>query len=80
MLEIKAHSKLKVGIKQVSRALSEGKAEQVLIAKDADARLVSDLIRLAEENSTEIVYVDTMRELGKACKIDVGAATAVIIK
>jgi len=80
MLEITELSKIKIGIKQASRALSEGTAEKLFVAMDADTRLTEGLIKLAKENSTEIVYVNTMRELGKACKIDVGAATAVKIK
>jgi len=80
MLEIIEHSKVKIGIKQASRALAEGIALKLFVAMDADVHLTQGLIRLAEENSTEIIYVNTMRELGRACKIDVGAATAVIIK
>jgi large subunit ribosomal protein L7A len=33
---------------------------------------------LAEERAVELEYVDSMKELGLACNIDVGAATAVI--
>lgn len=80
MLEINEPSKVKIGLKQVSKALSDGLALQLFIAKDADPLLTDALINLAQNHSTEIIYVDTMRELGKACKIDVGAATAVIIK
>ena len=80
MLEFGPNEKIKVGIKQTSRAISEGKAFKVYIAKDADPYMVCSLIELTEASQIPIELVETMKELGKACKIDVGAATAVILK
>ncbi|MCD6436549.1 MAG: ribosomal L7Ae/L30e/S12e/Gadd45 family protein [Clostridiales bacterium] len=76
---IKAKQK-KIGIKQSTRALLEGHVEKVFIAKNADQHVTRRIINLATEKNVEIIYVSTMYELGSACKIDVGAATAVIIK
>ncbi|RKD30941.1 ribosomal L7Ae/L30e/S12e/Gadd45 family protein [Thermohalobacter berrensis] len=69
-----------VGTKQTKRAVKNDEAELVFIAKDADAHVTADLIQLCKEKSVEMVYVDTMKELGKACQIDVKAASAAIIK
>jgi len=33
-----------------------------------------------QKHNTEIIMVDSMEELGKACGISVGAATAAILK
>lgn len=69
-----------VGTKQVKRALSNGDAEVVYIAKDADKRIVDEIIKACKEKQVELVYVSSMKELGKACKIDVSAASAALLK
>lgn len=69
-----------VGIKQTTRAIADGKASKVYIARDAEQHVTRRVVELAGIHSVEIEYVDTMKELGHACNIDVGAATAVIIK
>jgi large subunit ribosomal protein L7A len=48
----------------------------VYVARDAEERIVSPIVRLCEEKSLELVLVDSMSELGKACGIKVGAAAA----
>ncbi|MBZ4688692.1 MAG: large subunit ribosomal protein [Clostridia bacterium] len=65
-----------VGAKQTKKAINNGKVQVVFVARDAEARVTDPLIKLCKEKGLEIVYVDTMKELGEACKIDVGAATA----
>lgn len=69
-----------VGIKQSVKAIKSGEAKTVYIAKDADVKLTQQVVKLAEEKSLEIVYIETMKELGKLCGIDVGSATAVIVE
>jgi large subunit ribosomal protein L7A len=74
-----AHSLL-IGAKQTKKAIEQGKAQQVLVARDADEHVTRSLIQLCRHYGVPVVYVDSMRELGKACGIDVGAATAVILE
>lgn len=69
-----------VGLKQTKKALEAGLAELVFIAKDADAHVVVPLEKLCEVKKTEVIYVDNMKELGKACHIDVPTAVATIVK
>ncbi|MDR9755167.1 MAG: ribosomal L7Ae/L30e/S12e/Gadd45 family protein [Thermoanaerobacterales bacterium] len=38
------------------------------------------LVKCCQEKGVEIIYVDSMQELGKACGIKVGAASASILK
>ena len=78
--ELMEANKKKIGIKQSTRALLEDIVEKVYIANNADQHVTRRIINLATEKGVEIVYVPTMHELGLACKINVGAATAVIIK
>lgn len=69
-----------VGTKQVKRALMSGKAKTVYIAKDADDRIKNEIATVCNEKQIPIVYVETMEELGKNCKIDVSAASAALLK
>ena len=69
-----------VGVKQTVKAIKNGSVKAVYIAKDADNKLLQSVKILVDENSLELVYINTMKELGKLCGIDVGAATAAILK
>ena len=69
-----------VGIKQSIKAIKSGEAKAVYTATDAEAKLIEPVVKLARENSLEVHYVNTMKDLGKLCGIDVGAATAVLLK
>lgn len=80
MLELLKTAPRVVGIKQSTRAVRDGKAQLVFIARDADPHVTQQLENLCKEKCIEIVQVETMRELGNACGIDVGAASAVILK
>lgn len=70
----------KIGIKQSMKAISNGEAAVLFIAKDSEQHVVRNILKLAEDKNVLVVYVDDMLTLGKACNIDVGAATAVIVK
>lgn len=67
-----------VGTKQVLKAIKNGYAKEVIIASDADLHITSKVSRVASEHDIPYSYVDSMKELGKVCGIDVGAATVVI--
>lgn len=70
-----------VGIKQTTKAIKSGEANVIYVAKDAENKLIEPVVTLAKENGCpRIEYVDTMKELGKLCGIDVGAAVAVVLK
>ncbi len=69
-----------VGMKEVKRQLFEDNIELVFLAKDADEKVVLDIIEDCEEKNIDIVYVDSMKDLGLACGIDVNAATAALLK
>jgi large subunit ribosomal protein L7A len=68
-----------VGIKQTVKALKNNQGKVLYVAKDADNKLIEPIIELAKSNSLQIVFVDTMKELGNLCSIDVSAATALIL-
>ncbi|HBM75776.1 MAG TPA: 50S ribosomal protein L7ae-like protein [Clostridiaceae bacterium] len=68
-----------VGVKQTLKVIKGGKASIVYIAKDAEDRVTIPVSELCRQNSIELIYVNTMKELGHMCGIDVGAATAALI-
>ncbi len=69
-----------IGTKQTIRALKNHLIQEVIIAEDADPFLTARVVETATELDVPITYVDSMKMLGKACGIDVGAATVAIKK
>lgn len=80
MLEDLKKVKKTVGTKQSLKAVENGMAKTVFIARDADEKVTGNLVRLCEKNAVRIVFVDNMKQLGKACGIDVGAAVVALLK
>ncbi|MFT9495333.1 ribosomal L7Ae/L30e/S12e/Gadd45 family protein [Anaerosolibacter sp.] len=78
--ELKNQNKLIIGTKQALKAIKEGKAQTLFIAKDAEKHVTRNIEDAAKEVQLQIVYVESMKKLGKACGIEVSAATAVILK
>lgn len=68
-----------VGTKQTVKALKNGRVKEVFVAKDADLIVIQKVIQTATELQTPIYYVDSMKKLGKACDIEVGASAVAII-
>lgn len=69
-----------VGTKRTLRAVQKGEAKVVFVASDAEARVTEPLLRACREKGVEVITVDSMAELGEACAIDVGSASAAIIE
>ncbi|MEC3758622.1 50S ribosomal protein L7ae-like protein [Bacillus halotolerans] len=68
-----------IGTKQTVKALKRGSVKEVVVAKDADPILTSSVITLAKDNGIAVSMVDSMKKLGKACGIEVGAAAVAIM-
>ena len=68
-----------VGVKQVRRALADGRAKRLYLAQDADPQLTQPLAGQAEAQGVEVVWTDSMKALGRACGIAVGAAVAATV-
>lgn len=69
-----------VGLKQTQRALEKGCVRRVFVAKDAETHVIRPVLEWCNSHNVECVEVPTMRELGKACGIEVGTAVAGILK
>lgn len=67
-----------VGIKQTRKAILSGAAGSVLLAENADPDLTEPLQALCRERDIPVRWVPSMRELGRACHLSVGAAAAAV--
>lgn len=79
MLDVLKVSNKAIGIKQTLKAVESKTAKVVFIARDADEKVTAPLRELCITNSVEIVYTDTMKQLGKACGIEVGASAVCLL-
>ena len=75
-----AGKKTVVGAKQLRKALNAQRAEAVYLAEDADPDMTVPIAELCKLNGIPFVWVHSMRELGQACGIEVGAAAAAAVK
>lgn len=78
--ELEDGAALLVGTKQTRLAVEQGLAVKVFVAQDAEARLVEPIVLQCRNQGIPIVAVANMQDLGKACGIQVGAATAVLVR
>ena len=67
---------LVVGAKQIRKALLKNQGIRVFLARNADPLITQPLADLCLEKQVEIIWVPTMAELGRFCRIEVGAAAA----
>jgi large subunit ribosomal protein L7A len=72
--------KFVIGTKQTVKALKEGNVRELIVASDAETKLTAKVVNEALEIDIPILYVDSMKKLGKACGIEVGASTVAIIR
>ena len=77
---ILSQRKLAVGAKQLRKALHNGKAGQVFLARNADPAITEPLVALCKRCGVPVYWVGSMRELGNACGIEVGASAAAALK
>ena len=77
--ELKHGSKV-VGAKQTKRALNDGRVKTVYLASDADSRVTGPIAALCAAQGVPAETACSMRELGAACGIAVGAAVAALLR
>lgn len=69
-----AKNSIVIGTKQSLKALKDDRVSEIVYAADADERVTSKVLELANEKGIAVLEVDSMKKLGKACGIDVSAA------
>ena len=80
MQDLADKTKRITGTKQVMRALEQGNLELVYLALDADQKLQNEIKTACGNSDVPVKTVPSMKELGKACCIEVKAAAAGILK
>ena len=80
MLRELSHSPKVVGVKQLRKAIGRDDVSRVFLADDANPAITEPLAALAAERALPVQRVATMKELGRACGIAVGASAAGLLK
>lgn len=77
---MKTDNKIVIGKKQTLRALSRDEARLVYLSKDADLHVTKPIADVCKAKNIEILYYDSMKELGASVGIGVNAAAAAVLK
>ena len=67
-----------IGTKQAVKAIQAGIVTEVIIAQDAEERIIRPVLDNAELHRITVTYVDSRKKLGEACGIAVGATVVAI--
>jgi len=69
-----------VGAKQTLKAIERGQAKVVYTAQNADRHVVEPILQMCISRGIQVIQVDSMQELGRACGIEVGCSSAAVIE
>ncbi|TCP68785.1 ribosomal L7Ae/L30e/S12e/Gadd45 family protein [Baia soyae] len=78
--KVKVAKAMAIGTKQTKKAVENLSAVEVIVADDADQKIQLLISSMCQARGIPVVHGFSMRELGKTCGIDVGAATVAICK
>lgn len=79
MAEIRRNNVV-VGAKQFKKALRDDRVLKAFLAQNADPAVTEPIEAMCKDQKIPCVWVKTMKELGQACGIEVGAAVATAVK
>jgi large subunit ribosomal protein L7A len=69
-----------VGRRETVREIERGRAIAVYVAKDADDAMQAAIAVALRGRNVPVHYINSMRELGQMCGIEVGAACAAEVR
>ena len=69
-----------VGLKQLRKALQQGRVSEVFLADDADPAITDPIADRCSSEGIPVTHVATMQRLGTLCRIHVGAACAGLLR
>ncbi|RPF49979.1 ribosomal L7Ae/L30e/S12e/Gadd45 family protein [Aquisalibacillus elongatus] len=75
-----ANQSIIIGAKQVIKSIKHGDALEVVVAENAERRITDKVLKAANDYDVPITFVESMKKLGEASGIDVGAAAVAINK
>ena len=76
MLEKLVNADKVVGTRRLVRAIQAGEIAEAYIARDADLFILRQVRQACNEAGIRMIEVDTMKQLGQACGIEVPTASA----
>ena len=76
MLEKLKNAQKVVGTRRLLRAIRNGEIEEAYVARDADLFILRQVREACAAAGVRMVEVDTMKELGQACGVEVKTASA----
>jgi large subunit ribosomal protein L7A len=76
---IRSAKNVAVGTNQTTKALEQFVVQEVFVAKDADRKIADRIVQQCEAKMVPVTWVDSMKQLGKVCGIEVGAAVAAVL-
>ena len=74
------HRRVVVGSKQLRKALEQGRATFVVLARDADPAITEPIEAICRRQNVRVAWIRSKKELGKHCGIDVAAAAAAAVE
>ena len=77
---LKTAARKAVGTKEVLRALKANEAASVFVARDIDTFLYQKVTRACAEAAVQVNKVESNKELGKVCGLNIGCAAAAVLK
>ena len=80
MLEKLKNSSKVVGTRRLLRAVQAGEISEAYIARDADLFIIRQVRQACSEAGVRLNEVETMKELGRSCGVEVKTASAGIKK
>ena len=76
MLEKLKNAQKVVGTRRLLRSIQNGEIEEAYVARDADLFILRQVREACSAAGVRMVEVDTMKELGQACGVEVKTASA----
>lgn len=76
--KVKQAKRTIIGTKQAVKAIRAGIVNELVIARDADERVIAPVIKEAEIHGIPLTHVDSKQKLGAVCGIDVSTAVIAI--
>jgi large subunit ribosomal protein L7A len=66
-------------MRETLKRMTQGMTVGVFVAKDAEPRVIEEVVAQSKSRGVPVDYVDSMDELGRLCGIEVGAACAALL-
>ena len=76
--KVKQAKKTIIGTKQTVKAIRAGIVSEIIVAQDAEDRVIAPVLEEADLHCIPLTHVDSKQKLGAVCGIDVGTAVVAI--